>query len=98
MEALTTVAASSTGVLYGLRVALIGKLAGMSRRDAQRLIRLHGGACSERADAAAQLIVVGEEEMPPGGIAGARQLLDEATRQAVLRGEIELITETQLWQ
>jgi tetratricopeptide (TPR) repeat protein len=42
--------------------------------------------------------VVGEEEMPPGGVGGARHLLDEPTRQALSRGEAELITETQLWQ
>src|SRR5687768_405623 len=47
--------------LAGVRVALLGRLNGMSRRDAQRLIRQHGGVALDKADATANLLVVGDE-------------------------------------
>ena len=43
--------------LRGQRVALVGKLAGMSKRDAQQLIRRHGGIPQEAADASASMVI-----------------------------------------
>ena len=82
--------------LVGRRVAIIGKLAGMSRRDAQQLIREHGGTAVEPA-ADVQVLVVGEAELPLA--IDSRVIdLDDATRAAVDEGRIEVIAETQLWQ
>ena len=56
--------------LTGRRVALVGRLAGMPKRDAQQLIRRAGGVPMGAADSSSesqpsdgipQLIVVGEE-------------------------------------
>jgi tetratricopeptide (TPR) repeat protein len=85
----------SGGLLQGQRVALIGKLAGMSKREAQQLIREHGGVTQEKLDPDVQLLVVGEHESP---LLDLSQLLDDASRQAVERGTLMVITETQLWQ
>jgi tetratricopeptide (TPR) repeat protein len=82
-------------LLAGLRVALVGKLAGMSRRDAQQLIRAHGGTAVDGPDAAADLIVVGEDQSPVVDLA---DLLDANARRDVEAGTATLLTETQLWQ
>ena len=80
------------------RVAFVGRLAGMSRRDAQRLVREHGGVALDQPDATATLVVVGDEELPLGGLDGSNVLLDEAVRQAAEQGDLRILYETQLWQ
>jgi len=84
----------------GERIALVGKLAGMSRRDAQQLIREQGGTVAESPDETTTWIVVGEDELPLPGSALAAALdttLDEPTRRALDAGELRLTGETQLW-
>jgi tetratricopeptide (TPR) repeat protein len=88
----------STGVLEGKRVAFVGKLAGMSRRDAGQLLRRHGAIVLESPDASADLAVVGEEELPLPGGEGPDDWFDAPTRQAVENGTLDVVTETQLWQ
>ncbi len=88
----------STGErLAGIRVALIGKLAGMSRRDAQQLIREQGGTVVDDPSDEVQVLVLGEAELPPAPTEWDRHF-DEAIREAIDAGRIEVITETQLWQ
>jgi tetratricopeptide (TPR) repeat protein len=86
--------------LAGVRVAVLGKLSGMTRRDAQQLIRQHGGIALERPDATAHLLVVGDERRALHSTRSTRDLpgIDEATCAAVDRGEVQLIGETELWQ
>jgi len=84
-------------ILRDARVAIVGKLAGMSRRDAQQLIRARGGVAVESPAADVQIVVIGEQEFPLA--ADNRGIeLDDATRLAVDEGRIEVISETQLWQ
>ena len=93
----TTSDCSAEELLKGQRVALVGKLAGMPKREAQQLVRQQGGIILERPDASATLLVVGEEELPLGD-GPAEGAFDEAVRGAVDRGTLEIIGETQLWQ
>jgi tetratricopeptide (TPR) repeat protein len=83
--------------LEGVRVAFLGKLAGMSRRDAQQLIREQGGIAIDAPDESVQLIVLGEEELPLAPADWDSQF-SAAARQGVDEGRIEVVTETQLWQ
>jgi len=92
-----TVAEPLGQTLAGARVAFIGKLAGMSRREAQQLIRAQGACPVDAPDANLQLIVLGEDELPLGSREWDAQF-DAPVRQAVDNGQIEVITETQLWQ
>lgn len=85
--------------LDGLRVAIVGRLASMSRRDAQKLLRSKGAVPVDPADANVGLVVLGEggvlasiDELATAGAAG------ELLRQAVESGRVETCTETQLWQ
>ncbi len=84
--------------LHDQRIAFVGKLASMAKRDAAQLVRQHGATVLEKPDASAHLIVIGEEEFPLAEIAGQDDWLDEATRRRVDEGAIEVIAETQLWQ
>lgn len=81
--------------LKGERVAFVGKLAGMPKREAQQLVRTHGGAAVEGLGDRPQLVVVGEAELPLGDLA---ESLGDELRAAVEQGAVQIITETQLWQ
>lgn len=77
------------------RVAFVGKLGSMTRREAQRLVRDQGGTVAEKLGPGVDLVVIGADELP---LAEQEELLDEQTRQAAAEGRLEIITETQFWQ
>lgn len=81
--------------LTGRRVALVGKLGGVTRREAQQLIRDCGGRWLERPSLEADLIVVGADELP---LQELDALLDDDLLQAAAEGRLEILDETQLWQ
>ena len=82
--------------LAGLRIAIVGRLAGMSKRDAQQLIRERGGLPVERTDESCQCIVMGED-LPVSIDPATFGLFDEATQAAVDAGAIEVIAESEFW-
>lgn len=84
-------------LLAGRRVAFVGKLAGMSRREAQQFIRQRGGQPIERLEEIPHIVVLGEAELPLGDAADVLASND-ALRLAADQGELSVITETQLWQ
>lgn len=83
--------------LAGGRVAFAGKLAGMNRREAQELVRQHGGVPVDRLDDDPQWIVIGEGDLPLGDVAEWFERHDDC-RRAAEGGRCRVITETQLWQ
>src|SRR4051812_16378611 len=85
------------GSIAGRRVMLVGKLASMPRREAEDVIRAHGGAVVERGDASADLIVASDEASDFGRLVADRELVDEALRARIAGGEVELVGETVLW-
>lgn len=84
-------------LLAGRRVAFVGKLAGMSRREAQQFIRQRGGQPIERLEDGPHIVVLGEAELPLGDAADVLAGND-ALRRAAEQGQLAVITETQLWQ
>jgi tetratricopeptide (TPR) repeat protein len=98
-DAMTTTTADRAAdeLLKGQRVALVGKLAGMSKREAQQLVRRHGGTVIERPDASATLAVVGEHELPLSD-GPLEEAFEPAVCEAVDRGTLEIIPEAQFWQ
>ncbi len=84
--------------LEGRRIAFIGKLASMARRDAAQLVRGRGAIVLEKPDPTAHLIVVGEADFPLPDAGDPNEWFDEATRGAVESGKVEVVAETQLWQ
>jgi tetratricopeptide (TPR) repeat protein len=81
--------------IEGRKVAFVGKLGSMNRRDARELVRKHGGIPVDRVDTHVDLIVIGADELPIGD---NDELLDEWTVQSAAEGRLEIINETQLWQ
>jgi Flp pilus assembly protein TadD/DNA-binding transcriptional MerR regulator len=88
----------TSGWLEGRRVALVGRLASMSRREAAQFLRSHGAVVVEKPDAATHLVIVGEEDLPLPEIDLFDDWFDEPLRKAVEQGTLEILTETQLWQ
>lgn len=81
--------------LSGKRIATVGKLGGLTRKEMVGLIRQAGGRLLDRPTAAADIIVVGADQ----------PLLEDWTRsleaevaEAVHSGRIEVLPETELWQ
>ena len=88
----------TSGILGGKRVAFVGRLASMTRREASQLARQHGAVVLEKPDASAHLVVVGEEGLPLPEIDVVEDWFDEPSRKALEQGTLEVVTETQLWQ
>jgi len=84
--------------LRGKRVAFVGKLASMSKREAARLVRERGAEVVDTPDPSVHLVVLGEEGLPLGDAADLDDLFDPHTRRAAERGSLSVIPETELWQ
>ncbi len=80
--------------LTGLRVAFVGKLAGMSKRDAQQLVRAHGGQWVDKIETGVDLIVLAEQIPPPS----LNDVLNDEARAALEAGQLVALNETQFWQ
>jgi tetratricopeptide (TPR) repeat protein len=85
-------------LLEGKRIALVGRLASMNRREAAQLLRSHGATVVEPPDASVHLIVVGEQSLPLPENGELEDLFEGPIRQAAEQGALEVISEAQLWQ
>jgi tetratricopeptide (TPR) repeat protein len=81
--------------LANKRVAFVGKLGGVTKREAQRLIRQCGGIPADKLSGDVELVVVGADELP---LVDQDDLLNDETRRAAAEGRLEIISETVLWQ
>jgi tetratricopeptide (TPR) repeat protein len=87
----------SGGILEGVRLAFVGRLASMPRREAGPLVRQHGAVVADKPSPAVDLVVVGEADLVSPG-EEPDDWFDAATQQAIGQGRIEVLRETQLWQ
>lgn len=79
----------------GKRVAFVGKLGGLNRREAARLIREQGGVPVEQNSATVDCIVVGAEQLP----FDAQTLTYEASKREIAGDEpMEIIAESEFWR
>ncbi|MBM4002603.1 MAG: tetratricopeptide repeat protein [Planctomycetes bacterium] len=85
---------STAWSLRGIHVAFLGRLGGWTRREIPAWVREHGGVLCDPHDARTQLVVIGADEIPVGR--GA--LLDAQLEERAARGELEIVSETELWQ
>ena len=81
--------------LAGARVAFVGKLGGVTRREAAKIVREQGGTAVDVESGQADLVVVGAEELP---LAEQDRLLNDAIRDAAEQGRLEIVSETQFWE
>ena len=80
--------------LTGLRVAFAGKLAGMSKREAQQLVRAHGGVPVDDMEKGADLLVLAEQSPA----LRLENVLGTIGRRALDAGQLVALNETQFWQ
>jgi tetratricopeptide (TPR) repeat protein len=85
---------SPENFLQGKRVAFVGKLGGVTKREAHKLVRERGGQPVDRVSSNVHLVVIGADELP----LGEEDLLDEEVCQASAQSQLEIISETQFWQ
>jgi tetratricopeptide (TPR) repeat protein len=81
--------------LAGRRVAFLGKLGGVNRRQAHQIVREHGGVPVDKVGSHADWVVLGADELP---LTAEGDLIDDATRAAAAAGQLEIVHETQFWQ
>ncbi|MEM9585872.1 MAG: tetratricopeptide repeat protein [Planctomycetota bacterium] len=80
--------------IRGKRIALMGRMGGMNRREASNLIRSYQGQIVDASAESVDWIVIGAEEPP----LTETDLLPESAQTAAAAGRIEVIHETELWQ
>ena len=82
----------------GKRVAFVGKLGGVNRRQAHSLIVDEGGFVMNQddlEDANVDIVIIGAEQWPP---TTPEELLPNSVLSAVKEEHCEVITETQFWE
>ncbi len=77
------------------RVAFVGKLGGLTKREAVQMVREHGGTPVDKPQAEVDLIVIGADHLPVNDPMG---LLNAEQRLRVDAGKVELLQETELWE
>lgn len=80
--------------LAGKRIALIGKLGGMNRREASNLLRSYSASVVDLEAPEIDWVVIGADESPLSETA----LLTPEVRARSADGRLEVIPETELWQ
>ncbi|MBN2024551.1 MAG: tetratricopeptide repeat protein [Pirellulales bacterium] len=81
----------------GRRVVLVGRLAGMTQREAAALLRARGAVVVDRPGPGVDLIVVAERGLPLADEGDLDDAFDGPTREAIRAGAVEVVTETDLW-
>ena len=84
---------STDSPISGRRIAFVGKLGSMNRREARELVRRHQGLMVERIDSSVDLVVIGADVLPLGDQA---ELLDDWVIEASAKGQVSVINETQV--
>ena len=86
----------ATPLFSGQRVAFVGRLGGMNRKEARKLIRASGGIMSDKVDPSVDVIVIGADELPLEE--ENHPLLESWVVQAAASGKLRVINETRFWQ
>jgi tetratricopeptide (TPR) repeat protein len=77
------------------RIAFVGKLGAMPRREAMQLIREHGGLPMDRTLGDVDIVVIGAEQLPAEDVS---VLLSDSIRKGMREGRTSLVHEHELWQ
>ena len=88
-------APNQPGELENKRVAFVGRLFGMSRKDVSELVRKYGAKVSRKLDAKLNLIVLADDLSM---LLDTDNWLTPEMADALSQGELEVISETELWQ
>lgn len=81
--------------LAGKRIATVGKLGGLTKKEMVRVLREAGAKLMERPSTSTQIIVIGADHSL---VDDWTKELDADVDEAVKAGRIEVLLETDLWQ
>ncbi len=84
--------------LAGKRVIIFGKLAGMTKRDAVRLLREHGAIPGQTNQTDADMVIIGEDGLPLDRDGGLDQRLASLYESTGAASACEFLNEAQLWE
>ena len=84
-----------SGVLVGRRVAILGRLGGMNRRDALQSVRDHGGISIDRGLKDADIVVIGGDQL---AVDMSQLMAHEGIDKALDSRQIEVIAENEFYQ
>lgn len=90
----TAAVADDASLLRGRYVAFVGKLGGITKHEAHQLVRQQGGTPVNTDHAKLDMVVIGADAWP----FEAADLLESALVEAAAHGELEVLSETQLWE
>ncbi|MEQ1828936.1 MAG: MerR family transcriptional regulator [Pirellula sp.] len=90
-----TLTTDATHSLRGKRVAFVGKLGAMPRKEAMQMVRDQGGYPLDRAMGDVDLVVIGADQLPAEDVS---ELLSESIRRGMREGRTSLVHEHELWQ
>ena len=79
-----------SSILRDKRVVFVGKLGALSRKEAMRLVREHGGNPLERLTGDVDLVIIGADELPAEDIS---DLLSDSIRVGMREGRTTLVHE-----
>lgn len=77
----------------GCRVAVVGRLAGLGKREVARLLRRHGAAIVDELGPGVDLVVVGEYDLPPIDLAERLESTASGGKPAA-----RVVAESDLWR
>lgn len=84
----------SAPYLEGKRIAFLGKLGAMTRKEAGQLAKQHGAIPVERWSNDVDLVVIGADEMPDEDL---NAMLGDRFRDSIRSGKTTLVHEHELW-
>ncbi len=90
--------ASDTKSLQGERIAFVGKLAGMGRREAAALVASHGAELVAEEPQRATLVVIGDNQTDLVSALASDKTAPRHLAEDVAAGRAALIRESELWK
>lgn len=84
--------------LSGERIALVGRLSGMSRGDARQIILSKGGQLADSAPEMPTVIVIGDDQSDLKSALASDRTAPESWEDGVSDGRIKLLKESELWE
>jgi tetratricopeptide (TPR) repeat protein len=80
--------------LSGRKIVFVGKLGGLTKKEALQVVREYGGIPLEKISSDASWVVLGADLLPS---LADENLLPSSIRERIDQGEIELLSETDFW-
>ncbi len=84
--------------IAGQTVCFLGKLAGLNRQEAARIVREAGGRVAATLGPTVKILVIGDDNVLSQDWNLWNDRLDDATREAFEAGTLEIVSESQFWE